>query len=167
MQDLELSDIHRLNAALGWLGLNSPADARSELDAIPAARQLHPAVLEARWLLCAHENNWSEALFVAEQEVTTAPEEVPGWLHRAYALRRVAGGGLTQAWDALLPAAEKFPAEAVVAFNLACYACRLQQLEIARTWFQRAVATGGKEVIKKMALEDDDLKALWPEIENL
>jgi hypothetical protein len=167
VQDLEISDIHRLNAALGWLGLNAPADARSELDAIPAAQQLHPAVLEARWLLCAHEKNWSDALFVAEQEVTTSPEEVPGWLHRAYALRRVEGGGLTKAWDALLPAAEKFPAEAVVPFNLACYACQLNQLEIARDWFQRAVKAGGKDEIKKMALDDDDLKPLWKEIGNM
>lgn len=167
VQDLEIADIHRLNAALGWLGLNSPAEARAELDAIPAALQLHPAMLEARWLLCAHEKNWGDALFVAEQEVTTAPEAVPGWLHRAYALRRVDGGGLAKAWDALLPAAEKFPAEAVVAFNLACYACQLNQLNVAREWFQRAIKAGGKNAIKKMALDDEDLKPLWPEIAKL
>ena len=167
MQDLEVSDLHRLNAALGWLGLNSLADARAELDDIPAARQAHPAVLEARWLLCAHEKNWREALAVADREVGVAPEAAAGWLHRAYALRRVEAGGLAQAWDALLPAAEKFPAEAVVAYNLACYACQLNHLDVSRNWLQRALKTGGKDVIKKMALEDDDLKPLWGEIENL
>jgi Flp pilus assembly protein TadD len=163
---LELADIRRVNAALGWLGLNSLADARAELDAIPPAQQLHPAVLEARWLLCAHEKAWRDALVVADSELAAAPDDAAGWLHRAYALRRVDGGGLAQARDALLPAAEKFPDEPVIAYNLSCYACQLQELDAARAWLKRAAAAGGREIIKKMALEDDDLKPLWPEIEN-
>jgi len=167
VQVLEPPDIHRLNAALGWLGLGSPADARVELDAISPAQQFHPDVLEARWLLCAHEKSWLDALVVADCELASAPDDPGGWLHKAYALRRVKGGGLMQAWDALLPAAEKFPNEAVIAFNLACYACQLKDLEGARNWLKRAVETGGRDVIRKMALEDDDLKPLWAEIKNL
>lgn len=167
MPDFEPADIHRLNAALGWLGLNSPADARVELDGIPAALQSHPAVLEARWLLCAHEQNWPDALAVAERELQAAPEDSSGWLHRAYALRRVDKGGLVQAWEALLPAAEKFPDEAVIAYNLSCYACQLKELDASRVWLKRAIKIGGKDDIKKMALADDDLKPLWPEMEEL
>ncbi|MDD5139750.1 MAG: tetratricopeptide repeat protein [Verrucomicrobiales bacterium] len=167
MQDLEPTDLHRLNAALGWLGLNSSVDARAELDAIASAQQSHPAVLEAHWLLCAHEKDWRDALAVAERELVSAPESSSGWLHRAYALRRVSDGGLTQAWDALLPAAKKFPTEPVIAYNLSCYACQLQQLDIARHWLHRAVAAGQKEAIKNMALADDDLKPLWAEIKEL
>lgn len=167
VQVLEPSDVHRLNAALGWLGLNCPADARAELDAISPEQQSHPAVLEARWLLCAHEKTWRDALFVADCELAVAPEESAGWLHRAYALRRVEGGGLSQAWDALLPAAERFPSEPIVLFNLSCYACQMNQLDAGRAWLKRALASGSRDLIKKMALEDDDLKPLWPEIENL
>ena len=166
VQGLEPSDIHRLNAAHGWLGLNSPADARAELDAIAPAQQSHPAVLETRWMLCAHEENWDDALLVAELELNTVPENSSGWLHRAYALRRVDGGGLAPAWDALLPAAKNFPTEPVIAYNLACYACQLNQLNAARSWLQSAVKIGGKEEIQKMALADDDMKPLWPEIER-
>lgn len=167
VQVLEVSDIHRLNAALGWLGLNCPADARAELDAISPGQQLHPAVLEARWLLYAHEKTWHDALVVADQELAVAPERASGWLHRAYALRRVHGGGLTLAWDALLPAAEKFPSNSIIAYNLSCYACQLNELDASRVWLKRAVAIGSKEIIMKMALADDDLKPLWAEIENL
>jgi predicted Zn-dependent protease len=167
VQELEPSDIHRLNAALGWLGLGNAAEARAELDAIAAADQSHRAVLEVRWQVAAHEKNWREGLAVAERELAAAPEEAAGWLHRAYALRRVAGGSLAQAWDALLPAAKKFPAEPVVAYNLACYACQTNDLDIARNWLNRAIEAGGKEGIKKMALADDDLKPLWDEIANL
>jgi hypothetical protein len=166
VQVLEPVDIHRLNAALGWLGLNATADARAELDAITPAQQTHPAVLAARWLLCAHQKNWRDALVVADSELAAVPDDAAGWLHRAYALRRVDGGGLARAWDALLPAAEKFPTEPVIAYNLSCYACQLNDLPGSRLWLQRAVDAGGKEAIRKMALEDDDLRPLWPEIEN-
>ena len=167
MQGLEPSDIHRLNAALGWLGLNAPADARAELTAIAPAQQSHPALLEVRWLICAHEQNWPDALAVARAELAAAPDDSSGWLHQAYALRRTTGGGLPQAKEALLPAAEKFPAEPVIAFNLACYACQLSQLDEAREWLGQASKVGGKAAIKKMALADDDLKPLWPEIGKL
>jgi Flp pilus assembly protein TadD len=165
MHRLDQPDIHRLNAALGWLGLNSPADARAELDAIASTQQSHPAVLEARWLLCAHEKNWREALDVAARELESNPGDSSGWLHRAYALRRVDGGSLMQAREALMPATEKFPSEPVIFYNLACYACQMKDLAGARVWLQRAVKAGSKGVIKKMALEDDDLQPLWAEIE--
>jgi len=161
---LEPSDLRHLDAAIGWLGLGCVPEARAELDLIPAVRQKHPAVLEARWTLCAHEKRWAEALEIAEAELAVAPDSCAGWLHRAYALRRVANGGLPHAWEALLPAAEKFPGEPVIAFNLACYACQMQQPEAARRWLQRAMERGGRDAIRKMALADDDLQPLWAEI---
>ena len=66
-----------------------------------------------------------------------------------------------------MPAAEKFPTEPVIAYNLSCYACQMQQLDAARVWLKRAIKIGGKEELKQMALADEDLKPLWPEIEEL
>jgi predicted Zn-dependent protease len=160
-------DSHHLDAAIGWLGLGCADDARAELEKISAANQNHHDVLEVRWTIYAHEKQWHEALEIAGLELAFAPGKSSGWLHRAYALRRANGGGLSQAWNALLPAAEKFPDEPVIAYNLSCYACQMQQLDLARTWLQRAVAAGRKEAIKKMALDDDDLQPLWPEIKEL
>jgi hypothetical protein len=95
------------------------------------------------------------------------PDRASGWLHQAYALRRVPEGGLQQAWEALLPAYEKFPQEATIPYNLSCYACQLGQLDDARQWLKRAVASGGKERIKHMALGDSDLEPLWGEIAHI
>jgi len=167
VQPLGSPDSHHLDAAVGWLGLGCAGDAREELAKIAPENQQHPDVLEARWTICAHEQQWRDALEVARAELLAAPEEPAGWLHRAYALRRVSEGGLTQAWEALLPAAKKFPAEPVIAFNLSCYACQMRQLEIARHWLRSAMAAGQKETIKKMALADEDLQPLWPEMEDL
>ncbi|MGH7994316.1 MAG: hypothetical protein ACREDQ_12415, partial [Limisphaerales bacterium] len=122
VQQLRPPDSHHLDAAVGWLGLGCLAEARAELDLISAAQQNHPAVLEARWTICAHEKRWAEALEIAQTELAAAPDDASGWLHRAYALRRVPDGGLSRAWEALLPATEKFPREPVIAYNLSCYA---------------------------------------------
>jgi Flp pilus assembly protein TadD len=167
VQKLEPPDSHYLDAAIGWLGLGMVADAQTELENISPANRHHPDVLEVRWTLYAHEERWSDALVIARAELAVQPDDASGWLHHAYALRRVTAGGLPQAWDALLPAAEKFPTEPVIAYNLSCYACQLQQLDLARTWLQRAIAAGRKSAIKQMALADDDLKPLWPEIRKL
>ena len=143
------------------------AESRAELEQISAANQTHPDVLEVRWGICVQERQWDAALEIALIELTLLPEDASGWLHRAYALRRKAGGGLTQAWEALLPAARKFPSEPIIAYNLSCYACQMQQLDTARHWLQRAVMVSKKDFIKKMALADEDLQPLWPEIEDL
>ena len=55
----------------------------------------------------------------------------------------------------------------MIAYNLSCYACQMDKINDSRDWLKRAVKVGGKEVIKKMALADDDLKPLWAEIEKL
>jgi uncharacterized protein HemY len=167
MKRLAPPDTHHLDAASGWLGLGCADDAHDELEKISSANQNHPDVLELRWTLCAHEKAWADALKIAELEVRSAPDDAGGWLHRAYALRRVKNGGLPKAWDALLPAAKQFPDEPVIAYNLSCYACQMQQLDMAREWLQRAVAAGKKEAIKEMALADDDLQPLWAEIKEL
>lgn len=164
MKPIGPPDSHHFNAACGWLELGNRADARAELDLISAEHQQHPVVLDLRWSLCVGEQQWDEAFRVAQALITVLPDDAGGWLHGAYSLRRMKGGGLEQAQALLLPAAEKFPTEPVIAFNLACYACQLHQLDDARRWLKRAVEIGDEKAIKTMALADDDLKLLWPEI---
>ena len=164
MQKIEPPDTHALSAALGWLELGNAGEALTELDHISTANQPHPAVLEVRWAVFAELKQWDRALETANELVLVAPRKAGGWLHRAYALRRAPGGGLTQAWEALLPAAEKFPKQFLVAFNLACYASQMQQLDDARRWLKRASEISGETKVAEMALADADLEPLWPEI---
>jgi hypothetical protein len=88
-------------------------------------------------------------------------------LHQAYALRRVPGGSIQKAWDILRPAFDKFPKEFLIAYNLACYACQMKDLDEARLWLQRATAISGKQNVTKMALADSDLETLWNELRKL
>lgn len=167
MSKLEPPDTHYVLAAVGWLELGNPAEAKAELAQVSPAQQQHPDVLELRWTVLAEEKRWEEGLQVARALLRRAPERSSGWLHQAYALRRVPDGGLQKAWEALLPASGKFPKQAIIPFNLSCYACQLRQLEAARDWLQRAVKIGGKEKIKRMALSDPDLEPLWAEIREI
>ena len=167
MHKLEPPDTHCFSAAVGWLELGNLAEARAELAQISPAQQEHPDVLEVRWAIAAEAKHWDEALQAAQALVRCAPKRSSGWLHQAYALRRVPDGSIQKAWDALLPAFDKFPKEPIIPFNLSCYACQLRQLDVARDWLKRAVAIGGKEKIKQQALADSDLEPLWDEIRQL
>jgi tetratricopeptide (TPR) repeat protein len=167
MLKIQPPDIHHLSAAAGWLELGVPTEAETELGKISAGQQSHPDVLEVRWLVLAQLKRWESALSVARALLKGAPNRCSGWLHQAYSLRRVSPDGLQRAWDALLPAYDKFPSEPTIAYNLSCYACQLQQLEQARIWLRRALKIGDREKFRQMALEDPDLEPLWEEIRKL
>lgn len=167
MQKLEPPDSHYLNAAQGWMELGLPAEAAAELEQISPALQRHPDVLETRCFLQIREDQWDAVLDTARKLVSTAPTRVSGWLNQASALRRVPSGGAAQALAALMPAADKFPKDPTVAYNLSCYACLTKRYDEARFWFRRALKTGNKEQVKRMALADPDLSPLWPEIRKL
>src|SRR2546422_1014537 len=168
MEPLAPPDTHHLSAAVGWIELGNLDEAKNELDRVsPPARQ-HRDVLQIQWSICAQENNWDAGLKVANALLQVAPQDPAAWLHRAYAVRRVQGGGLQAAWDALLPAFEKFPRETTIPYNLACYACQIIRLDEARQWFRRALSVGkDKEAVRRMALRDSDLEPLWEEIKAL
>jgi predicted Zn-dependent protease len=167
MHKLEPPDTHYFIAAIGWMELGNLVEARAELAQVREAQQEHPDVLEVRWSIAAEQKCWKEALQLAQTLLRRAPKRSSGWLHQAYALRRVRDGGVQQAWEALLPAFDKFPKEPTIPFNLACYACQMRQLDAARDWLKRAMAVAGKEKIVGMALKDSDLEPLWDEIRQL
>jgi Flp pilus assembly protein TadD len=167
MRKLEPPDTHYLMAAIGWCELGNLSEARAELTHISPAQQEHPDVLEVRWAIAAGQECWEEGLQVARALLRAAPKRPTGWLHRAYALRRVPNGSVQKACAALLPAFAKFPNEATISFNLSCYACQMGHLAAAREWLQRAIAIEGKEKIREQALNDSDLEPLWNEIREL
>src|SRR5512140_2465326 len=166
MQPLETPECHQLSAVIGWIELGNLSEAEAELGQMGAAFRQHPDVLEATWFLRAEQKRWVDALQVARSLLCVAPERASGWIHQAFALRRVPGSGLAEAWDALFPAFEKFPTEPTIPYNLACYACQMQKLDEARLWLKRAAKLGGKERVRGQALADSDLEILWDEIKE-
>ena len=166
--ELSAPDLHHLKAAVGWLELGSAAEALAELDGMSEAWQSHVDVLETRWLALAQLQRWEAAAKTARALIAAAPERSIGWLHHAYALRRAPNGGLLAAFNALVPVVSRFPQEATIPYNLACYACQLQR-DRGETleWLQQAMAAGNRAEILAMAIKDPDLEPLREEIKKL
>ena len=166
MPELEPPDTHHYSSAAGWLELGSPDDAFCELKKISPQARLTKAVLNLEWSILAALKDWDASLTPARSLVERWPEHPAGWIHLAYTQRRMASGGLEAAWETLAPAAEKFPEEPIIAYNLACYATQFGRIDEAWSWLQKAVRiSGDPRDIKPMALADPDLEPLWPKIQ--
>jgi Flp pilus assembly protein TadD len=167
MELLQPPASHFAIAADGWLELGNPREALHELSRIERQYWNHPDVLELRWRVHAAEQNWERALMVARELVHAAPARPHAWIVHAYALRRVAGGGLKAAWKALQPALKAFPTEECIPYNLSCYACQMNELAEAQKLLVTALTVGPRDDVKKRALADPDLKPLWSVIARL
>jgi len=162
---LEPPDSHYLTAAEGWLELGNSAEATAELQQITGTQAGHPAVLELQWQINAHARKWETCLDLATLLVRLNPELPAGWIHRSYALHELQR--TREARDELLPALERFPQEAVMSYNLACYECRLGNLATARQWLKQTFGLPNAAAWRQAAKTDKDLEVLWPEIAAL
>jgi hypothetical protein len=59
----------------------------------------------------------------------------------------------------VLNAEPKFPNEAIIKYNLACYFCQLGEIETAKNYLKKAFEIDLNW--RTAALEDEDLKPLW------
>lgn len=161
---MEPPDCHYLSAAIGWLELGNPAESELELSQIREVNQESEAVLMTRWHIYEHQETWNKAQEIAARMRQAHPDNPFGYIHYAYSTRRISGGGLKAAWDALEPAAKLFPQEPIIPYNLACYAAQLKRQDEAWEWLTKAMAIGDKALLRKMALSDPDLVSIWPRL---
>ncbi|MSR43269.1 MAG: tetratricopeptide repeat protein [Pedosphaera sp.] len=155
-------DIFHLRAAIGWLELGNATEAAAELERIAPELHAHPGVLLARLDITMHLKDWPTAESVALRLTELRPDVPGAWIGLAYARRRMPAGGVKSAYDALVPVGDEFPKEPTIPFNLACYACLLNELGVARAWLQKAFRCGEEKMIREMALNETDLEPLWP-----
>jgi Flp pilus assembly protein TadD len=165
VEGIGFPDRHYVDAAEGWLELGDSAEAARELRRLSPAALGHTDVLDLRWRLHAARGQWDSALDVARLVTSVAPERPSGWIHQSYTLHELKR--TEEALHLLLPVAEQFPEESIIAYNLACYACQLGDLAGAKIWLERASKGRGKLPLKQMALEDPDLAPLREYITRL
>jgi Flp pilus assembly protein TadD len=164
VKPLEPPDSHHLSAAAGWLELGDPAEAEAEMEQIATRFHAHPHVLVTRYEICAKAGEWKTAAEIAHTLTQLEPSRPGAWISLAYAVRRKPGGGIPQARAIPLQIRQAFPKEQIIAYNLACYECQLGDLNAAKSWLDEACALGDGNKIELMALEDPDLKPLWPNL---
>jgi|ERR1035437_359842 tetratricopeptide (TPR) repeat protein len=152
-------DSLHLQATQGWLELGNHVEASSELEKISPCKQRHPDVLNVRWEVCAAARNWEAALEIASALIRLDAQDPLGWVHRSYALHELKR--TADARDNLLRVVEKFPDNATMRYNLACYECRLGRLDQAKAWLEKAFEIGDAKAMKIAALDDPDLAPIW------
>lgn len=95
-----------------------------------------PEVLAVRLEIYLGLKKWELMQVVAQRLAESDPENVQWIISYAYATRRVES--FEAAKKILLAAAAKFPDEAVIHCNLACYECELGRLDLAKPYLNRA-----------------------------
>ncbi len=158
--ELSAEDAWHARKCDGYIDLKMWDAARAELEALtePARCSLTCRVLELQ--LTMGEEHWAAAETIARELREREPEEPAFWVQLAFVTRRLRT--IEDARAILRVAREKFPAEPVIPFNLACYACQLGERQLARTYLAEAEAM--EPDYRAIALEDDDLRPLWDEL---
>lgn len=157
---MDQADKLRQRAALGYIELGMLGEAKAELEGLSegASTSVETNILRLRVAQC--EKSWGEARYYAGLLRRHQPGE-PEWaIMLAYAIRRCED--IPAARKVLLEALTDFPKEAVIHFNLACYACQLGDLPKARDYLNRALDLDRSYL--DLALSDDDLAAMHEEL---
>ena len=161
LAQLQHPDPMHLEAAAGWIQLGDYDSANDELEKIRAEWRAHPDVLDLRWLIYSHHEQWDACLDIASAIVKMTPDRVLSWVNKAYSMRWANDGSIEKAKPVLIEAAELFPGDSMIQYNLACYCAQLGQLDAAQEHLDKSYELGDAQQIKLMALDDEDLKPLW------
>jgi tetratricopeptide (TPR) repeat protein len=150
-------------AATGYRELGMFNDAAQALEDIEPEERTRKEVLGARVDLYVAAKKWDMAAAVAGYLVKVEPENAVWWLNLAYATRRCES--IERAEAILLRARKLHYDNALLEFNLSCYASASGRMGEARSRLRRAIELD--KALRKLALDDEDLKPLWDWIATL
>ncbi len=161
---MNLSDQRHFQAAQGWLDLGAPPEALEELDQITSGCRNLPDVLKLRWRIHTAAGRHARAFDVAERLTEEWPDDPEPFVWRSESARKMKGGGCGLALELLLEAVNEFEDEPILPFRVACYECRLGNLDEARAWLHRALELAGRngttEHWKSLARHEPDLERM-------
>lgn len=146
-----------LDTTLGYLALGMYQDAWDELESLPPEAKADVGVIELRIEILQRLGKWEFARVLAESLAKRCPENPHWWILWAYSLRREQS--VEAAQSVLSEARAIHPDVGMIAYNLACYACVLGDLEETRALLQTAFSLD--PLLRKTALDDPDLEPLW------
>lgn len=145
-----------LLAAQGYCELGMFDDSLAEIETLPEEARRHPTTIELRLAVLMQARRWKAALDESRGLCRIEPERPSGYIHAAFCLHEL---GETQgARDLLLSGPETLHGEATYHYNLACYECRLGNLDLARMHLERSFQIDKK--FRDYAKTDPDLDAL-------
>ena len=132
-------------------------EANEQLENIDPFSRVAPEVLALRVDIYCSLQKWELMREVSERLYECQPENLQWLISYAYASRRAES--VDAARNILINSLPKFPSEAIIYYNLACYDCQLGQIESAKQYLKQAFRIDPNWRLQ--ALEDEDLKPLW------
>jgi tetratricopeptide (TPR) repeat protein len=144
-------------AAAGYVELGMFLEANTELDKIDPFNRAAPEVLAVRLAIYRGLGKWELMQEIAQRLADFHPDDIQWTISLAYAIRRA--DSIQAARDVLLNAERKFPKEAAIKYNLACYFCQTGDIQNAKNYLKEAFEIDLNW--RMAALEDEDLKLLW------
>lgn len=154
---LDPPDRHHREAALQYCELGMFDDANAELEQIDAFNRAAPEVLAVSVAIFHGLKKWDALRVVTAKLAEFEPTNVQWTVSLAYGTRRAVS--IEAAKEILLAALPRFPDEAIIPFNLACYLCQLGKLDKAKGYLIRAFTID--DDWRRAALDDKDLEPLW------
>ncbi len=140
--------------ATGYFELQMWDNAKSELEMLPLflpwGKRKRAMLVE----IFQQQESWDEMLEVAHGLCMEFPQDPEWWIADAYATRR--SKSIEKAREILLEALLHHYDNAMIRFNLACYACKLGSFGECLDFLKEAVKRDDQ--YKLMAMEDEDLK---------
>ena len=154
---LEPPDQQFFTAACGYVQFQMFQEANEELEKIDPFLRAAPEILALRIEIYRGLQKW-ELMSELTRRLTEFDPDNPQWpVSLAYATRRA--NSIEVAKEILLSAETKFPTEAVIKYNLACYSCQTAEIQKAKNYLKKAFEIDSSWRLK--ALDDEDLKPLW------
>ena len=154
---LEPPDQQYWQSAVGYVELGMFQEANDQLENIDPFNRAAPEVLAVRIAIYHGLKKWELMAEIAKRLADFQPDDLQWTVSLAHATRRA--DSINAAKQILLDAESKFPKEAIIKYNLACYFCQTGEIENAKGYLNKAFEIDSSWRLK--ALDDEDLKPLW------
>src|SRR5437016_3993553 len=133
---LEAPDYQHWQAAVGYVELGMFQEANDQIEDIDPFNRAAPEVLAVRVAVYHGLKKWELMREVAKRLAEFQPNDIQWTISLAYATRRAIS--IEAAKEILLNAESKFPKEAIIKYNVACYCCQLAEIENAKNYLKKA-----------------------------
>lgn len=166
------AEMHLMRAALGWLELGNPAEARAEMEKIAKKFNTNPNVVLIWCDISAAQGNWDDCLKGALKVTKMLPSCLDGWIHLANATRHTGKDGIKKAEKILSSIYLKFHFCPAISYTRALCAGQRGDYEMAAEWLDDAFtcATQKADVIDEFAakaMKAPELKPIWDKIQRI
>lgn len=146
----------RLASVIGFLELGLFEEASEELEAFSPEMKASREALSLRVAIHSQAKEWDSMREAAAHLVKFWPDDAGNWISLGFATRRCQS--IFDAEKVLHAALSIHPSEALIHYNLACYAAQTGRIGEAKERLSRAISIDGS--LKALAMVDPDLEPL-------